>query len=108
MSNAPTSLQTRPNANPLRQQAYDDDSSSSELADHWFASCTSSCSDPANWDSELRLTDASFDYTQAPFANGLFLGDYVGLASDGTQFLSFFPQSFAADPANGYFRQVTP
>lgn len=116
--------------NQLRQQAflpsveaangvvgvtyYDfrNDDGSGELADHWFASCDANamdCSDPANWGGENRLTDASFDYLQAPFANGLFLGDYVGLTSDGTDFLAFFQQSFSMDdPASGFFRRVTP
>jgi hypothetical protein len=120
--------QTPPNANPLRQQAflpsvevagdtgivgvtyYDfrNDDNSGELADHWFVYCEANCSSPASWmGNEIRLTDASFDYSQAPFAGGLFLGDYVGLASDGTDFLTFFQQSSAADPADGYFRRVT-
>lgn len=116
--------------NPLRQQAfipsvevangvvdvtyYDfrfDDASGSELTDYWFVSCAGSCSDPASWQSanELRLTDASFDILEAPFAGGLFLGDYVGLASDGFDFIAFFQQSFSpADPASGFFRRVTP
>ena len=87
-----------------------DASPSVELADHWFISCASDCSDPANWGDEARLTDASFDYLQAPFSGGLFLGDYVGLASDGYDFLALFPQSFADDPADVdvFFRRVTP
>jgi hypothetical protein len=78
-----------------------------ELADHWFVYCEANCSDPASWmNNEIRLTEAPFDYVKAPFAGGLFLGDYVGLAADGTDFLSFFQQSSAADPADGYFRRV--
>jgi hypothetical protein len=120
--------QTPANANPLRAQAfipsvevadgavavtyYDfrNDDDSGELADYWIVSCASNCSDPVSWDpaNEDRLTEASFDISQAPFANGLFLGDYVGLASDGLDFLPFFQQSFAMDPASGYFRRVAP
>ncbi len=119
--------QTPTNADgPLRQQAflpsvevagsvvgvtyYDfrNDDSSGELADHWFVSCSTQCSDAANWGGEVRLTDASFDYLPAPFAGGLFLGDYVGLASDGSDFLAFFQQSSSADPADGFFRRITP
>ena len=78
-----------------------------ELADHWFVYCEANCSDPASWMSnELRLTDESFDYVPAPFAGGLFLGDYVGLDADATDFLAFFQQSSASDPADGYFRRI--
>jgi hypothetical protein len=85
-----------------------DDDGTGELADHWHIHCHGGCTNPANWGDEVRLTDASFDYAQAPFANGLFLGDYMGLASDGTNFLSFFQQSSVGDPANGFFRRVGP
>ncbi len=117
-------------ANPLRQQAFlpsvevadgivgvtyydfrndENDETSGELADHWFVYCENNCSNPASWmGNELRLTDSSFDYLEAPFARGLFLGDYVGLASDGTDFLAFFQQSFASDPASGFFRRISP
>jgi hypothetical protein len=78
-----------------------------ELADHWFVYCEGNCSDPASWvDNERRLTDDSFDYVAAPFAGGLFLGDYVGLDADDTDFLSFFQQSSEDDPADGYFRRI--
>ena len=119
--------QTPASTNPLREQAflpsvavnadgvvgvtyYDfrNDDDTGELADHWFISCAVSCSNPTSWGGEARLTDDSFDYSQAPFANGLFLGDYVGLASDGDSFVAFFQQSSAADPADGFFRRVTP
>src|SRR5262249_53296738 len=36
---------------------------------------------PGNWRREVRLTPTSFDLTQAPFANGYFVGDYTGLAA---------------------------
>jgi hypothetical protein len=52
---------------------------------------------------ETRLTPKSFDLRMAPNANGLFLGDFVGLASAGTSFISIFPQSNSqADPATVY------
>ncbi len=88
---------------------FRNDDDTGELADHWFIYCSMNCSDPASWGDEIRLTDASFDYLQAPFAGGLFLGDYVGLASDGTDFLALFQQSFSPDdPASGFFRRVEP
>jgi hypothetical protein len=48
-----------------------------------------------------------FDLRTAPNASGLFLGDYVGLASAGTTFVSLFPQANGpADPATVYFTSV--
>lgn len=117
--------QTPGNGNLLRQQAflpsvevaggvvgvtyYDfrNDDETGELADHWFISCAGSCTEFASW-SEIRLTDDSFDYLQAPFAGGLFLGDYVGLASDGTDFLAVFTQPHDSDSSSAFFRRVSP
>jgi len=119
--------QTPANANPLRSQAfvpsvavnadgavvvtyYDfrNDDASGELADFFAVQCDSGCSDPADWGGEVRLTDVSFDILQAPFARGLFLGDYMGLASDGTDFLSAFVIADPADPASVFFRRAEP
>lgn len=77
-----------------------------ELADHFMIFCEEKCDNPASWGKEIRLTDDSFDYLQAPFANGLFLGDYVGLAAVGDEVVSFFQQSFVSDSANGFARKV--
>lgn len=80
-----------------------------ELADHWLVTCATTCSDPARWVDEVRLTDAPFDYTRAPLTGaGFFLGDYVGLASDGPDFIAFFQQTSPTDPGDGYIRRVTP
>jgi hypothetical protein len=89
---------------------FRNDDDTGEWADHWLVTCDSGCSVPANWVSnEVRLTDDSFDYAEAPVTGaGLFLGDYVGLASDGEDFLAFFPQSANDDPANGFARRVAP
>lgn len=125
--------QTPANAdNPLRAQAfvpsvavssdgtvtvtyYDfrNDDATGELADHFAVHChaaTEDCSDPASWTAgnEVRLTETSFDILQAPVARELFLGDYVGLASDGTDFLSVYVKAGdpAGDPATVFFRRV--
>jgi hypothetical protein len=89
---------------------FRNDDGTGELADHWLVTCNENCSDPAGWESnEMRLTDQAFDYTQAPLTGaGLFLGDYVGLAADGKDFVAFFPQTSPSDPASGYVRRVTP
>jgi hypothetical protein len=77
-----------------------------ELADHFVVRCRSGCADAANWGDEVRLTDESFDYLQAPTAGGLFLGDYVGLTATKGHLLAVFQQSFADDPASGFFRRA--
>jgi len=119
--------QTPSNANPLREQAflpsiavsgdgtlavsyYDfrNDDATGELADYFAAHCHTNCTDSANWASEVRLTNSSFDYFEAPDARGLFLGDYEGLASIGTDFLPAFGIADAADPASIFFRRFGP
>jgi hypothetical protein len=82
------------------------DTTTGELTDHWLIRCNTACADPANWGHEVRLTETSFDYLQAPFANGAFIGDYVGLAAQGTDALAFFPQAFAEDHTSVFFRRV--
>jgi hypothetical protein len=49
---------------------------------------------------EARVTPASFDVENAPIARGYFLGDYEGLANNGTTFKSFFVQTNDEDTAN--------
>src|SRR5215471_13713670 len=69
------------------------------LTDAFIAHChsaTSDCSNPASWvpGGETRLsTSGSFDYTTAPNAGGLFLGDYDGLTSSGGSFRALFCMS---------------
>jgi hypothetical protein len=48
------------------------------------------------WDDEVGL-GAPFDMEQAPFARGLFLGDYQGLVAVGTDFLAFFAVTTGAE-----------
>jgi hypothetical protein len=55
---------------------------------------------------EVRQTDASYNMRQAPFARGWFVGDYVGLDTDGADFLPFWTQPFDTDPANAFVRRV--
>jgi hypothetical protein len=57
-----------------------------EAVDDWVVFCKAAsvdCTNPANWTDELRLTPSSFNMLNAPFANGLFVGDYMGLAAAG-------------------------
>ncbi len=98
--------QTPGNVNFLREQAFipqvevgpngiivvtyydfrNDRDAGGEATDHWAAFCdprVSNCKRPASWRNEVRLTNRSFDILKAPFAGGLFLGDYMGLARSG-------------------------
>lgn len=83
------------------------------LTDHWSVHChpsaTSDCADPAAWTgTETRVTDVSFDMSEAPDAFGWFVGDYEGLGSEGGSYLPFFSQTHAGDPASIFFRRVGP
>jgi hypothetical protein len=76
-------------------------------ADHWFIHChpeLSNCTNATSWSDALRLTPESFDYLRAPFfMDGLFLGDYTGLASSGSDFFAIFSIATDDDPANAIF-----
>ena len=62
------------------------------LSDAFIATCSSNCAVASSWAAggQTRLTPTSFDYTTAPNAGGLFIGDYQGLAAAGGKFLPFF------------------
>ena len=66
------------------------------LTDAYLVTCaaaTSDCSKAGNWAAggeTLLSTTGSFDMATAPFANGLFVGDYEGLTSSGSTFDPFF------------------
>lgn len=76
--------------------------------DYWAVHCHAACSDASNWGDEIRLTDASFDMRQAPFAGGFFTGDYEGLASAGNDFGALFSQTHGTDPGSIFFRRTGP
>jgi hypothetical protein len=81
------------------------------LTDYFIVHChptTSSCTSPAHWTFETRLTNASFDMRQAPVARGFFTGDYAGLGVTGTKFGAFFSMPHGSDPASVFFRRVGP
>jgi hypothetical protein len=77
--------------------------------DQFVVHCHAACSTAGSWTAanEVRLTSSPFDLRELPFANGFFPGDYVGFGTDGQDFLSFFTQSTATDPANEYFSRVS-
>jgi BNR repeat-like domain len=63
----------------------------------------------ATW-TESQITPTSFDDTTAPVSRGYFLGDYQGLANDGTAFKSFFIQtnSDANNRTDAFATTITP
>jgi hypothetical protein len=77
--------------------------------DQFVVHCHASCADPASWTpgNEVRVSTAPFDLRELPNAGGFFPGDYVGFGTDGEDFLPFFTQSTATDPANEYFSRVS-
>jgi hypothetical protein len=75
--------------------------------DHWLVSCDGGCGQAAGWGGEVRI-GTTFDIQQAPFANGYFLGDYVGLDNIGDVFTPFFTRTTSDDPASTYFATASP
>jgi hypothetical protein len=72
--------------------------STTGLTQAFIAHCHSTaadCSSPAGWANGQTLVSGAvpFDYTTAPNAAGLFLGDYDGLTSSGGTFKAFFDMS---------------
>jgi hypothetical protein len=72
--------------------------------DYWFLH---SHDGGATW-TEARVTPASFDSKKAPFAGGLFLGDYLGLTTAGAQFLTMFTKTESSDPASEFVASLSP
>jgi hypothetical protein len=77
-----------------------------EFIIHCHPTSPAACADPTNWGAEVRQTDASYNMRQAPFARGWFVGDYVGMDTDGEDFLPFWTQPFRTDPGNAFVRRV--
>jgi hypothetical protein len=87
---------------------FRNDDGSGELADHFAVHCHGGCASGLNWENEVRLTNTAFDILKAPIARGLFLGDYVGLATTGQNALAIFTQPHNGDPASVFFRRTGP
>lgn len=64
------------------------------LADYWLTTSV----DGVNWN-ESHVA-GPFDFSTAPFAEGLFLGDYQALTSIGSTFVPFYATTNAASPSN--------
>jgi len=82
------------------------------LTDYWLVHCHPSArrpsTDPANWKSEIRLTDMSFNIETALDFGGLWVGDYQGLAAVGNGFVAVWTQPHDTDPDSIFFRRVGP
>src|SRR5262249_29258565 len=78
------------------------------LTDYWLVegSAGTDLSNPANWRTEARLTNASFHLEKAAISagQGFWLGDYQGLAAAGNSFDAFFSATNGSDPGDIYFR----
>jgi hypothetical protein len=64
------------------------------LTDYWLTASA----DGVNWNE--NHVAGPFDFTTAPFAQGLFLGDYQGLTSIGETFVPFYAMTNANSPDN--------
>jgi hypothetical protein len=87
--------------------------------DHWAVHChpaTEDCALRASWtdDPETRITPASFNIREAPFARGYFVGDYVGLAdrvnptTGENEFVSLFGSSDGLGPSSIFSSRLEP
>jgi hypothetical protein len=87
----------------------DPEDTSALETDYFAVNCQSDCAVSGGWaGNETRLTPTSFDIRKAPYARGYFLGDYMGLASAGNDFVSAFGQAFTQNDASQYFSRLTP
>jgi hypothetical protein len=77
------------------------------LVDHWLAYCRSACTASGNWP-ELHIA-GPFDMQRAPYARGFFVGDYMGLAGEGTTFRLLYVVTTSpgdAETTAAYFETV--
>ena len=71
--------------------------------DMWLTTCATSCTNPASW-TETHAA-GPFDLRQAPVAGGEFIGDYMGMTTNGSVFEPFFIQAVSAptNPTDAFF-----
>lgn len=77
-----------------------DTKTNGEATDYWVISCNASCHVATSWSNEERLTPTSFNMLNAPVARGHFLGDYMGLARQGSGMLAVFGIATNSSPVN--------
>jgi hypothetical protein len=71
--------------------------------DYWFLH---SHDGGATW-IEARVTNTSFDMRKAPYARGLFTGDYEGLATQAGAFVAAFGQTHGTDPGSIFVSRLS-
>lgn len=84
--------------------------------DRWLVQChpssTIGATVPSCWGNEVRLTDGSFNMELVPIrpagAPGFFVGDYMGLATDGNDFVAIFTQPDSHGVTSAFVRRVGP
>lgn len=83
--------------------------------DRWLVLCHPSSAKPAtnaaNWGSEVRLTESSFNMEAVVakvFKDRFFIGDYFGLATAGNDFVSVYIQPDHDNVTSAFFRRVKP
>lgn len=71
--------------------------------DMWLTTCAGSCANPASW-TETHSA-GPFDLRQAPNARGEFIGDYMGMTTNGSIFEPFFIEGVTAptNPTDAFF-----
>jgi hypothetical protein len=80
------------------------------LTRHFASHChpaTENCANPASWNEETAIGPA-FNIREAAFARGYFLGDYMGLANDGNEFLPAFGSTLGGGPSSIFVSRLTP
>jgi hypothetical protein len=77
-----------------------DTKTNGEATDYWVISCNASCHVATSRGNEQRLTPTSFNMLNAPVARGHFLGDYMGLARQGSGMLAVFGIATNSSPVN--------
>jgi hypothetical protein len=78
--------------------------------DKWAVHCHAACNLATSWpadEQDTRVTPETFDMRDAPFARGWFLGDYVGLDDDGTDFISLFSQTHGGNDTSAFSSRLS-
>jgi len=79
--------------------------------DYWLVRCqpssTKPATNPANWGNEARLTDSSFNIEDCgTILDQFYPGDYFGLATVGSDFVSAFTHVDRDNVTSIFFRRV--